>query len=158
MTVTIDLFVAISMLLSGLLITLIGFHIIKLKAKKPEDLERMIIWREKFGKFFKIGGVVILVIGVFLLIAPDSENEPVKWTQSQKEKMKQQVINGSNFLQSINPDTADLVVTCFVDKYTEKFTLQDSWEQDKMPQEWIMELTMPLMRECFELYDIQIDK
>ena len=110
MTVTIDLFVAISMLLSGLLITLIGFHIIKLKAKKPEDAERMIIWREKFGKFFKIGGVVILVIGVFLLIAPDSENEPVKWTQSQKEKMKQQVINDSNFLQSINPDTAGVAV------------------------------------------------
>ncbi len=158
MTETIDLIVAVSMLLGGLLITLIGFDIIKLKAKKPEDKERMIVWREKFGKFFKIGGIVILVIGVLLLIAPNSDNEPENWTKSQKEKMKQQVINSSNFLQSINPDTADLVVKCFVDKYTEKFTFQDSWEQDKMTQEQIMELTMPIMRECFELYDIQIDK
>lgn len=158
MTETIDLIVAISMLLSGLLITLIGFDIIKLKAKKPEDEERMIIWRKKFGMFFKIGGIVILIIGVFLLIAPDSDNEPANWTQSQKDQMKQQVISSSNFLQSINPDTADLVVTCFVDKYTDKFTLQESWEQDKMTQEQVMELTMPIMRECFELYGIQLNK
>ncbi len=75
MTETIDLIVAISMLLSGLFITLIGFDIIKLKAKKPADEERMIEWRKKFGKFFKVGGIVILIIGVFLLIAPDSDNE-----------------------------------------------------------------------------------
>lgn len=158
MTETIDLVVGICMLLSGLFITLIGFDIIKLKAKKPEDEKRMIEWRKKFGKFFKIGGIVILIIGVFLLIVPDSDNEPTKWTQSQKDQMKQQVINSSNFLQSINPDTADLVVTCFVDKYTDKFTLQESWEQDKMTQEQVKELTMPIMRECFELYDIQLDK
>lgn len=158
MTQTIDLIVAISMLLSGLFITLIGFDVIKFKAKKPEDEERMIAWRKKFGKFFKIGGVVILILSVLLLIAPDSDNDPANWTQSQKEQMKQQVMNNSDFLQSINPDAADLVVTCFVDKYTEKFTLQDSREQDKMTQEEILELTMPLMRECFELYDIKIDK
>ena len=158
MTETIDIVVAISMLLSGLFITLIGFDIIKLKAKKPEDEERMIEWRKKFGKFFKIGGIVILVIGVFLLIAPDSNNEPANWTQSQKDQMKQQVLSSSNFLQSINPDTADLVVTCFVDKYTDKFTLQESWEQDKMTQEQVMELTMPIMRECFELYGIELGK
>jgi hypothetical protein len=158
MTETIDLIVAISMLLSGLFITLIGFDIIKLKAKKTEDEARMVEWRKKFGKFFKIGGIVILIIGVSLLIAPDSESEPANWTQSQKDQMKQQVINSSNFLQSINPDTADLVITCFVDKYTEKFTLKESWEQDKMTQEQVMELTMPIMRECFELYGIQLGK
>jgi hypothetical protein len=158
MTETIDLIVAISMLLNGLIITLMGFGIIKLKAMKPEYEERMIDWREKFGKFLKIGGIVILVIGVFLLFAPHLDSEPVNWTESQKVKMKQQVISSSNFLQSINSDTADLVVTCFVDKYTEKFTLQDSWEQDKLTQEQIMELIMPIMRECFELYDIQNDK
>ncbi len=72
--------------------------------------------------------------------------------------MKQQVIKSSNFLQIINPDTADMVVTCFVDKYTEKFTLKESWEQDKMTQEQVMELTMPIMRECFELYGIQTNQ
>ena len=40
----------------------------------------MIEWRKKFGKFFKIGGIVILIIGVFLLIAPDSDNEPANAT------------------------------------------------------------------------------
>jgi hypothetical protein len=158
MTETIDLVFAISMLLSGLFITFIGFDIIKLKAMKSEDEKRMIEWRKKFGKFFKIGGILILISGVFLLIAPDSDNEPTKWSQSQKDQMKQQVINSSNFLQSINSDTADLVVTCFIDKYTEKFTLKESWEQDKMTQEQVLELTMPIMRECFKLYGIQLDK
>lgn len=158
MTETIDLIVAISMLLSGLLITLIGFDIIKLKTKKYEDEERMIVWRQKFQKFFKFCGAVILIIGVSLLIAPDSDNQPANWTQSQKEEMKKQVINSSNFLQSVNSDTSDLVATCFVDKYVEKFTLQESWEQDKMKQEQIMELTMPIMKECFELYGIQTNK
>lgn len=158
MTVTIDTIIAISMLLSGLLITLIGFEIIKLKAKKPEDEARMIVWRKKFGNFFKIGGIGILIIGVFLLIAPDSDNEPANWTYSKKEDMKKLVINSSKFLQSMNTDTADMVVSCFVDKYTEKFTLQESWDQDKMTQEQIMELTMPIWNECFQLYGIQINK
>ncbi len=158
MTETIDLIVAISMLLSGLFITLIGFNIIKLKPKRPEDEERMIEWRKKFGKFFKIAGIVILIIGVFLLIAPDSDNEPANWTQSQKDQMKQQVINSSNFLQSMNTDTADMVVTCFVEKYTGIFTIQESREQDKMTQEQIMELVMPIWNECFQLYGIQINK
>jgi len=158
MTETIDIIIALSTLMSGLLITLIGFNIIKLKAKKPDDEERMIVWRKKFGKFFKIGGIVILISGVFVILAPDLNNEPANWTQSQKEEMKKQMISSSNFLQSINTDTADLVVTCFVDKYTEKFTLQESWEQDKMTQEQIMELTIPIMKECFELYGLQINE
>lgn len=158
MTETIDTIVVLSMLVSGLLITLIGYDIIKLKVKKPEDEERMIVWRKKFGKFFKIGGIGILIIGVFLIFAPNFSNKTANWTQSQKEEMKKQVLNSSNYLRSINPDTANLVVTCFVDKYTEKYTLQDSWNQDKMAQEQMMELTMPIMKECFELYGIKTIK
>ena len=150
--------VAISMLMSGLLIALIGFGIIKLKAKKPEDDEQMISLRKKFGKFFKIGGIMILIIGAFLIIAPNSNNESSNWSQSQKEEMKKQVINSSNFLQRINSDTANLVATCFVEKYTEKFTLQESWAQDKMTQEQRLELIMPIMQECFEIYGIKTNK
>lgn len=154
----IDTIVAISILMSGLLITLIGFDIIKLKAKKPEDEEQMIFWRKKFGKFFKIGGFLILIIGVFLIIAPDSNKEPANWSQSQKDEMKKQVIIGSNFLQSINSDTANLVATCFVDKYTEKFTLQESYAQDTMTQDQRLKLILPIMQECFDLYGIKKSK
>jgi hypothetical protein len=142
----------------GLLTMLIGFDIIKLKAKKPEDEERMIVWRKKFGNFFKIGGILLLIMGVFLLIMSDLDNEPANWTQSQKDQLKQQVINSSNFLQSINPDTADMVGKCVVDKYTEKFSLKDYKEQDKMSQDQIMELVAPIWKECFELYGIQLNK
>ena len=70
MTDTLDIIVAISMLLNGIFITMIGFEIIKLKAKKPEDEDRMIVWRKKWGVYFKIVGIVILILAVFLLIAP----------------------------------------------------------------------------------------
>jgi hypothetical protein len=158
MTEIIDKGIAISMLISGIYMTLVGFNIIKLKAKKPEDVEKMKVWHQKFDKFFKIGGITVLIIGIFLLIAPDSDNENENWTISQKDQMKEQVFNSSNFLKSINSDTADLVVSCFVDKYTEKFTLKESWEQDKMTQEQIMELTMPIMKECFDLYGIKTNQ
>jgi hypothetical protein len=158
MTEKIDTIVAVSMLLSGLFITLIGFNIIKLKPRKPEDEEKMAIWRKKFSNSFKIGGSLILIIGVFLAIAPILNIKSGNWSQSQKEEMKKQVINNSNFLQSLNPDTANMVVTCFVDKYTEKYSLQDSWKQDKLPQEQIIELTMPMLKECFQLYGIETNK
>jgi len=158
MTETIDTIAAVIILLGGLIITLIGFEIIKLKSKNSKDEERMIYWRKKFGKFFKIGGIVILIIGILLLFTPDSDYESVNWTQSQKKEMIQKVINSSDFLQSINPDTANLVATCFVDKYTERFTLQESWEQDKMTKEKIIELTMPILKDCFQIYDIKTDE
>ena len=69
MTETLDIIVAISMLLSGLFTILVGFDIIKLNGKNPEDEERMIVWRKKWGMFFKIGGIVIVILAVFLLIA-----------------------------------------------------------------------------------------
>ena len=158
MTEIIDKGIAISMLISGIYMTLVGFNIIKLKAKKAEDVEKMKVWHQKFDKFFKIGGITILIIGIFLLIAPKIDSETENWTLSQKDQMKEQVFNSSNFLKSIDPDTADLVVSCFVDKYTEKFTIKESWEQDKMTQEQIMELTMPIMKECFELYGIKTNQ
>ena len=70
MNETLDIIVAISMLLNGLFTTLVGFDIIKLTAKKPKDEERMIVWRKKWGMFFKIGGIVIVILAVYLLIAP----------------------------------------------------------------------------------------
>ena len=158
MTEIIDKGIAISMLISGIYMTLVGFNIIKLKAKKAEDVEKMKVWHQKFDKFFKIGGITLLTIGIFLLIAPDSDNEYENWTLSQKEQMKEQIFNSSNFLKNMNPDTADLVLSCYVENYTEKFTLKEAWEQDKMTQEQIMEITMPIMKDCLNLYGIKTNQ
>ena len=70
----------------------------------------------------------------------------------------EQIINSSNYLKSINPDTARLVSKCFVDKYTEKYTIEDSWKQDKMTQEQIMQITMPIMKECLKQYGLKINE
>lgn len=148
--------IAISMLISGIYMTLIGFNVIKLTPKKAEDVEKIKVWHQKFDKFFKIGGITILIISILLLIAPVSDND--NWTPSQKNQMKVLILNSSNFLKSIHPDTADLVTSCFVDKYTEKYTLKESWEQEKMTQEQIMELTLPILYECFDLHGIKTNQ
>ncbi len=156
MTDIIDTGIAVGMLISGSYMTLVGFHIIKLKPKKTEDVARLKVWHKKFDKFFKIAGISVLIIGIFLLITPHPKNED--WTLSQKEQMKEQILNSSNFLKSINPDTADLVASCFVNKYSEKFTLNESWEHNKMTQEQIMELAAPIINECCILYGIEINQ
>lgn len=153
---TINSIFTISIIGSGLLMTLTGFEAIKLKAKKPEDEKRMIAWRKRFGKFFKTGGIALLIIGGTLLYA--SGSKPATWTQLDKEELKLHLLNGSDFLQSLNRDTAELVITCFVDKYTKKFTIQNYEEQSNLPREQLLEQTIPIMKECFKLYGIKINE
>jgi cytochrome c biogenesis protein CcdA len=54
------------MVLGGLYVALIGFKVIKLKAK-PEDQEKMDKWFQKFGTLMKICGILMIVLGLFLL-------------------------------------------------------------------------------------------
>jgi len=157
MTDIIDLYFAISTSLIGLFITLIGYNVIKLKGKKPEDEERMIIWRKKFGKLFRILGVVMIFIGISLLILSFSDKRNDKWTESHKEDMKSLVINNSPFIQSLNPELRDLVVTCFVETYTKKYTLKESLgevKEGQWPEEYQLTVMVPIMRECFEKYGL----
>ena len=153
---------AFIMIFGGGYLALLGFKIVNPQKDNPEHQEKMIKWHKKFGGFAKIGGIGLLIWGTLNLIYPDlnafnfdNKKESKNWTQEQKDQLVLQVINGSNYLKSLNPDTANLVAKCFVDKYTDKFTLDDAWEQDKMPQEQVVELTLPIMNECFEQYGLQ---
>lgn len=56
----------LAMILGGLYATLIGYKVIKIKGK-PEDQEKIDIWFQKFGTLMKIGGIVLIVLGLFLL-------------------------------------------------------------------------------------------
>ncbi len=64
----IDNGLAIMLLIGGIYMTLIGFNVIKFKPKKSEDEEKMKLWHQKFDKFFKIGGIIVFLIGIFQLI------------------------------------------------------------------------------------------
>ncbi len=146
------------LIFGGLYAALLGFKVINPKKDDP----KMIKWHQKFGKFMKIGGIALMIWGVFNLIIPslnpynfDNKDEKKEWTSEQKEQMMQQVINSSNLLKSTNPDTARLVAKCFVDKYTEKYTLEESWKHDKMSQEQMMPIIMPLIQDCLHQYGIK---
>jgi hypothetical protein len=148
------------LIFGGLYAALLGFKVINPKKDNP----KMIKWHQKFDKFMKIGGIALMIWGIFNVIVPslnsynlDNKNEKKEWTNEQKEQMIKQVINSSRLLKSINQDTASLVAKCFVDKYTTKFTLEESWEQDKMPQEQVMPLVKPLIIDCMHQYGLKTE-
>ena len=58
-----DLFIGISNLFFGIVITLVGFRVYS-PFKGKDDPEKEERWYKKFGTFFKIAGILILVVGV----------------------------------------------------------------------------------------------
>jgi hypothetical protein len=143
-------------------LTLLGFKVINPQKKNAEHQEKMIIWHKKFGAFTKYGGIALVIWGILNIVYPELNafNFETKianktWTQTQKDEMKQSLIKSSAYLMSINPDTADLVSSCFVEKYTKLFTIKDYLDHDKLPQEKYIEITMPIIKECFEQYGLK---
>ena len=62
-----DLFFGIGNIGIGLLITLIGFKIYNpFKGKNTPEKEEL--WYKKFGIFFKIGGILLLIVGLITTI------------------------------------------------------------------------------------------
>ena len=162
MTQILMYFYILTVLFGGGYLILLGFKIINPKKDNPEQQERMKKWHKKFGNFAKFGGIALVIWGMLNLIYPDlnpfnfeKKQESKNWTQGQKETMIKQVINGSNYLKSINSDTANLVANCFVDKYTKKFSLDDAWKQEELTQEQRMKLALPLMKGCLKQYGLK---
>ncbi len=58
-----DLVFGIGNVVFGILITLIGFKIYN-PFKGKNEIEKEEKWYKKFGKLFKIGGVIILIFGI----------------------------------------------------------------------------------------------
>ena len=62
-----DLFFGIGNIAIGLMMTLIGFKVYNpFKVKNETEKEEK--WYKKFGTFFKIGGVAILIFGTIKMI------------------------------------------------------------------------------------------
>ena len=165
MTQILMYFYVLTVLFGGGYLTLLGFKIINPKKDNQEQQERMKKWHKKFGNFAKFGGIALVIWGMVNLFYPDLnpfnfENKEVEsgWTQERKETMVLQVIESSNYLKSINSDTAKLISNCFVEKYAKIFTFEDIHKQEKMTQEQVIELTMPLFKECFEYYGIETNE
>jgi uncharacterized membrane protein YfcA len=62
-----DLIFGIGNVLIGLMMTLTGFKVIK-NTKWKDEPEKEELWHKKFGLFFKIGGVILFVGGVFKIV------------------------------------------------------------------------------------------
>jgi hypothetical protein len=154
-------FSAFITIFGGGYLALLGFRVIKPKKDNPVNEEKMIRWHSKFGRFAKYGGIALVIWGIIILVYPDlnafnleSKTVNKAWTLEQKSAMKLQVFNSSRYLQSINRDTADLVLTCYVDKYAEIYSVNDYNEQNKMTQDQVLKL-MPIIKECFKKYGLK---
>lgn len=64
----IDNGLAIIMLIGGIYWSLVGFNVIKFKAKTSEDEEKMKLWYKKINPFYKIGGIIVFLMGMLQLI------------------------------------------------------------------------------------------
>ncbi|SDK62987.1 hypothetical protein [Flavobacterium noncentrifugens] len=63
-----DLFYGFFNTLLGILATLIGFKIYRPFKSKDGNTEKEELWYRKFGTFYKIGGIFMLVLGVIKLL------------------------------------------------------------------------------------------
>jgi hypothetical protein len=150
----IDTFLIISSIVAifgGIYSTLLGFR--KMRSK-PEHHERMELWHKKFGKLAKYGGITLIIIGVFNFVINivDLDTVDKNWTQKQKIKMIENTIESSSYLKSLDTELSYLIAKCFVDNYTEKFTLAEAWEHDELPPHEIEEIVMPIITECIDKY------
>ena len=135
----------------GIYLTLLGFKKIR---SKPEHRERMELWHKKFGGFAKYGGITLIIIGVFNFVINivDLDTDDKNWTEKQKIKMIENTIESSSYLKSLDTEVSYLIAKCFVDNYTEKFTLAEAWEHDELPPHEIDEIVMPMITECIDKY------
>ncbi len=62
-----ELIIGIWNIIVGIGMTLIGYKVFNLfyGSNEPEKKE---LWYKKFGTFFKIGGILIAIIGIYLTI------------------------------------------------------------------------------------------
>jgi hypothetical protein len=147
----IPIITSIVAIFGGIYLMLLGFKKIR---NKPEHRERMELWHKKFGGFAKYGGIALIIIGVFNFIinVADLDTDDKNWTEKQKIKMIEQTIESSAYLKSLDPELANSIAKCFVDNYTEKYTLTEAWEHDELPPQDMEQIVTPLINGCIGKY------
>jgi len=68
MDVYINIINPIISIIGGIYCSLIAFNVIKLKADKPENKEKMILWEKKYIPLFRILGPTLIILGIAMLI------------------------------------------------------------------------------------------
>ena len=56
-------------IIGGIYCSLLAFNVIKLKVKKPENKEKMILWEKKYLPLFRFLGPTLIIIGIVMLIS-----------------------------------------------------------------------------------------
>ena len=67
MDVYINIINPIISIIGGIYCSLIAFNVIKLKADKPENKEKMILWEKKYIPLFRILGPTLTILGIAML-------------------------------------------------------------------------------------------
>jgi uncharacterized membrane protein len=142
-------------ILIGIYLLLLGYKVLDRKKGNQEEHLKMYKWHEKYDKYIRIAGIALIVIGTFQFFVPKL-NSSSEWTNEQKDKMVNEILATSNFLKTINQDTATLVAKCFVEKYIERFTTEESKKHDAMLFDEVLQIKMPIFKECIKQYGVKI--
>lgn len=64
---------------------------------------------------------LLVAFSLFSCDAPTTDS----WTEAEKKHFKKRLIKSTNYLQSINRDTAEIIATCFVERIAKVYGVQD---------------------------------
>ncbi len=146
----IDIAISIISVIGGIILTLVGFEIIKPKADIRNGEKKLAEWRKSFGIFFKYGGILITFIGIFALIAPESMKVTDQWTDERKNKLKETLLDAPPFIGTFQNDSLNMLIECFVEKYTQKYSPEGAENHKKLEKNEYFNVIRPLFEKCIE--------
>lgn len=83
-----------------------------------------------------------------------SVNTHREYTPAEKIILRDGFIESSQFMQSLQKDTSEMVASCFVDKYVTKFNMKEIESHGTMTMKELSDITMPLLYQCLEQFGI----
>jgi hypothetical protein len=146
----------------GLFLILISYKILHIKFKDSIKQERLNQWYIRNTKKTKIIGFIMIIWAILNFLFPNlnpyygaekKQEQPAKsmieWTSELKLSMKKDILSGSKKLQSMNTDTASIVLDCFVEKYTQQYSVQDYSNIYKLSSIELQKIVNPIMSRCY---------
>ena len=137
--------ISINLIISGIILLITSTGLMRI-SKNSECLA-------KYRVLMIICGLFCVSSGLFIFTPIDNNksDKQSEWSITEKNEIKEIIRANSKPLQEINFDTANLILDCFINKYTLKYSKDDAWEQEKAHSEG-RSVISPLMDSCLNSF------